>query len=101
MLQERALNQTFAMWRDRSTGNPVCHSAFCPHLGANLAAGDKINSEGRLVCPFHSWEFNPDGSVHSIPYLKDPSKVLIIRFRSLCRAVSDEAAGSGCNHMQK
>ena len=41
--------------------------AFCPHLGAHLGHGGHV--EGcRLVCPFHGWEWNPDGSNAEIPY---------------------------------
>jgi phenylpropionate dioxygenase-like ring-hydroxylating dioxygenase large terminal subunit len=41
-MEVRALNSVFALWRDPTTGKPVCHEAFCPHLGANLAVGGKV-----------------------------------------------------------
>lgn len=34
-------------------------SAFCPHLGADLAAGKVVGN--RLQCGFHHWEYNTDG----------------------------------------
>lgn len=34
--------------------------AHCPHLGAHLGHGGRIQ-EGALVCPFHGWRFMPDG----------------------------------------
>lgn len=70
VLEVRALGHTFALWRDPASGKPVVHEAFCPHLGANLAVGGVVNGAGKLVCPFHAWEFNADGSVHDVPYLK-------------------------------
>jgi cholesterol 7-dehydrogenase len=47
--------------------------AYCPHLGANLAAGGIVEGD-TLVCPFHGWEFNCDGKCVKIPYAKDPTK---------------------------
>ena len=34
-------------------------SAFCPHLGADLAAGKVVGN--RIQCGFHHWEYNTDG----------------------------------------
>ena len=34
-------------------------SAYCPHLGADLAAGKVVGN--RIQCGFHLWEFNPEG----------------------------------------
>mmetsp|Transcript_19219 Transcript_19219/g.25025 ORF Transcript_19219/g.25025 Transcript_19219/m.25025 type:complete len:471 (+) Transcript_19219:36-1448(+) len=74
VLEIKALNNVYALWRDPKTGKPICHEAFCPHLGANLAIGGKVNNDGKIVCPFHSWEFNADGTIHSIPYLEKDDK---------------------------
>lgn len=42
--------------------------AWCPHMGADLSLGTvKGNS---LVCKFHAWEWNGDGSCNGIPYAK-------------------------------
>ncbi len=41
--------------------------AYCPHLGANLALGGRV--EGcNLVCPFHWWEWDGEGRNARIPY---------------------------------
>eukprot|EP00047_Mylnosiga_fluctuans_P007849 m.255872 g.255872 ORF g.255872 m.255872 type:complete len:449 (-) comp19733_c0_seq1:103-1449(-) len=48
--------------------------AYCPHLGANLAAGGTVEKD-TLVCPFHGWEFDCDGKCVRIPYAKDPEHV--------------------------
>jgi hypothetical protein len=42
VLEIRALNCVFALWRDEDE-NPVVQSAFCIHLGANIAVGGKVN----------------------------------------------------------
>lgn len=42
--------------------------AYCPHLGAHL--GDGTVEGQSLRCPFHFWEFNPDGFCTKIPYAK-------------------------------
>jgi 3-ketosteroid 9alpha-monooxygenase subunit A len=45
--------------------------AFCPHLGAHLAIGGKV--EGcELRCPFHAWKFGTNGQCVEIPYSKAP-----------------------------
>lgn len=40
-------------------------SAYCRHLGADLGGGTV--QDDRLVCPFHSWEYGPDGACAFIP----------------------------------
>ncbi len=44
--------------------------AFCPHLGAHLGVGGKV--EGKAIrCPFHAWTFDGDtGACVSVPYAK-------------------------------
>ena len=42
--------------------------AHCPHLGAHLGYGGKV--EGNCVrCPFHAWRFGADGVCDEIPYI--------------------------------
>ena len=43
--------------------------AFCPHLGAHLGVGGKVDGES-LRCPFHGWAFGPSGECTDIPYAK-------------------------------
>jgi 3-ketosteroid 9alpha-monooxygenase subunit A len=43
--------------------------AYCPHLGAHLGHGGKV--EGECVrCPFHAWQFDGSGACTSVPYAK-------------------------------
>lgn len=41
--------------------------AFCPHLGADIAAGGKVIGTS-VQCPFHHWRFGEDGACVEIPY---------------------------------
>lgn len=41
--------------------------AYCPHLGAHLAHGGKVEG-GALRCPFHGWRFERDGTCSDVPY---------------------------------
>lgn len=53
-------------WRDES-GEAHVQDAFCPHLGAHLGHGGKV--EGcEIVCPFHGWKFDAEGCNTHIPY---------------------------------
>ena len=57
------------MFRDEE-GRPCVLDAFCPHLGAHLGIGGKV-VEGRVVCPFHAWEFDGKGACARIPYIRN------------------------------
>jgi 3-ketosteroid 9alpha-monooxygenase subunit A len=53
------------------TGSGVVRlfDAFCPHLGAHLGHGARIEGEA-LRCPFHGWRFATDGRCIEIPYAR-------------------------------
>lgn len=53
-------------WRDE-VGELHVQDAFCPHLGAHLGHGGTVEG-GELVCPFHGWKFDAEGSNTDIPY---------------------------------
>jgi len=46
-------------------GKPVVQSAYCPHVGADLAQGEIVN--GRVRCAYHHWQFAADGRCTAIP----------------------------------
>ena len=54
-------------------GRVCVAEAFCPHLGADLgpAAGGRVCS-GRLVCPFHGYEFDTRGQCVATPFADPP-----------------------------
>ena len=73
MLEFHVVGQTLILWR-KSDGEVVCQDAYCPHAGANLASGGGNIKNDRIVCPFHEWAINSDGTIGEIPYIKNPSE---------------------------
>jgi 3-ketosteroid 9alpha-monooxygenase subunit A len=48
-------------------GAPNLLDAHCPHLGAHLGYGGKV--DGNCIrCPFHAWEFDGRGQCTKVPY---------------------------------
>ena len=43
--------------------------AYCQHLGANMGVGGTVEGE-HIVCPWHGWHWNGDGTNALIPYSK-------------------------------
>ncbi|MDB4966031.1 MAG: Rieske family iron-sulfur cluster-binding protein [Myxococcales bacterium] len=43
--------------------------AHCPHLGAHLGYGGKVEGES-IVCPFHAWKFDACGGCTEVSYAK-------------------------------
>jgi len=71
-LVERAfLGQQVVAFRTES-GRSAVVSAFCPHLGANLARGGRVMGES-LRCPFHSLRWGIDGGCVGSEYPGNPS----------------------------
>src|SRR5665213_4544481 len=52
------------LYRD-AAGAAVVQSAYCPHVGADLACGELI--EGEVRCAYHHWRFGADGTCTQIP----------------------------------
>jgi phenylpropionate dioxygenase-like ring-hydroxylating dioxygenase large terminal subunit len=42
--------------------------AHCPHLGAHLGYGGKVEGDG-IRCPFHGWRFDGEGCLVEVPRL--------------------------------
>ncbi len=66
------MGQEIVVWMDADGG--VCVAdAYCPHLGADLGpdAGG-IVCKGRLVCPFHGYEFDTTGQCVATPFAPPP-----------------------------
>jgi len=53
------------------TGSIRVFDAHCPHLGANLGYGGCVKGEN-LECPFHGWQWGPEGDNALVPYGNRP-----------------------------
>jgi nitrite reductase/ring-hydroxylating ferredoxin subunit len=59
------------LWTDGADRHLV--DAHCPHLGAHLGVGGRV-ADCCLVCPFHEWSFDGDGTNVAIPYADRPNR---------------------------
>jgi nitrite reductase/ring-hydroxylating ferredoxin subunit len=48
-----------------ATGEATVLSAYCRHTGLDLCHGEVVGDDIR--CPFHYWQFGPDGKCRGIP----------------------------------
>jgi len=49
------------------TGDARVLDAYCPHLGAHIGRGGKVEGD-TIRCPFHGWRFGSDGACVEVPY---------------------------------
>ncbi len=64
----RAFGRDLVLFRTES-GQARVFDAWCPHLGAHLGVGGRVEGE-TLRCPFHAWRFDGEGRCVEIPYAK-------------------------------
>ena len=72
LIQKTWMGENIVVWCDEN--ERVCVAeAYCPHLGSYLGpeAGGRI-SGGRLVCPFHGFEYDVTGQCVATPYALPP-----------------------------
>lgn len=55
------------------SGRLFALEAHCLHLGAHLGRGGAVEGD-RIVCPWHNWRWNGDGSHGFIPYSRQRCK---------------------------
>jgi phenylpropionate dioxygenase-like ring-hydroxylating dioxygenase large terminal subunit len=48
-------------------GRPGALQDRCPHRGVALSRGE-VTAAGALACPFHGWQFAPDGACVHVPF---------------------------------
>ena len=77
LLREKLIEKTWmgediVAWRD-DEGRVCVADAVCPHLGSDLGpkVGGKV-CDGRLVCPFHGFEFDTTGQCVATPNAPAP-----------------------------
>jgi 3-ketosteroid 9alpha-monooxygenase subunit A len=68
VLPLKYFDRDLVLFRTES-GEAKVLDAFCPHLGAHLGYGGKV--EGSCIrCPFHAWKFDGAGKCTEVPYAK-------------------------------
>ncbi|WP_392532297.1 Rieske 2Fe-2S domain-containing protein [Nostoc sp. C117] len=72
----RYFGKDFILFRTKN-GTPHILNAHCPHLGAHLGYGGRVEGEA-IQCPFHGWKFGGNGQCIDVPYTnKIPPKAQI------------------------
>jgi 3-ketosteroid 9alpha-monooxygenase subunit A len=64
----RYFGNDYVLFRSND-GKPALLSAHCPHLGAHLGYGGRVEGD-TIVCPFHAWRFGSNGRCTEVPYAK-------------------------------
>lgn len=80
LLGRQWMGQPIVAWRDQDAA--VCVAgAYCPHLGARLSpeTGGRLK-DGRLVCPFHGFEYDASGTCVATPNAPPPRSCRLDRF---------------------
>ena len=72
LIRKTWMGENIVVWCD-DDGNVCVAEAYCPHLGADLGpdAGGRVR-DGRLVCPFHRFEFDAAGQCVATPFAPAP-----------------------------
>ncbi len=60
-LKIRMLGEDIALFRGKSKDEVFALNDICPHRGARLSEGD-CHYEGTVVCPYHGWVFDGEGT---------------------------------------
>jgi len=80
----RYFGRELVIFRTES-GRPAVFDAYCPHLGAHLGEGGRVEGDA-LRCPFHGWLFDASGACRHIPYAERiPGKARARAFETLER----------------
>ena len=64
----RRFGREWVLFRDAG-GNVGMVEPHCPHLGAHLGHGGRVEGD-LLLCPFHNWGFDRRGFCRNIPYAR-------------------------------
>lgn len=72
LIEKKWMGEDIVAWCDEE-GRVCVAEAVCPHLGSDLGpkVGGKI-CDGRLVCPFHGFEFDTTGQCVATPNAPAP-----------------------------
>ncbi len=72
LVRKAWMGEEIIAWCDED-GRICVADAYCPHLGSDMgpAAGGCVR-DGRLVCPFHGYEYDATGQCVATPYADPP-----------------------------
>ena len=86
LIQKTWMGENIVVWCD-DNGRVCVAEAVCPHLGSDLgpAAGGQICG-GRLVCPFHGFEFDTTGQCVATPFAPPPrsARLRVFETQEIC-----------------
>ena len=73
LIQKTWMGTNIVIWCDDKDGRVCVAESVCPHLGSDLGpdSGGCIR-EGRLICPFHGYEFDTTGQCVATPFADSP-----------------------------
>jgi nitrite reductase/ring-hydroxylating ferredoxin subunit len=77
LLRRRLMGEDVVAYRTRS-GLVRVVEPYCPHLGAHLGHGGRVDGE-ELVCPFHHFAFGTDGACVRTGYGTRPPRVRLVQ----------------------
>ena len=82
LIERTWLGQEIVAWCD-DKGAVCVADAYCPHLGSHLGpkTGGSVRN-GRLVCPFHGFEYDVKGHCVATPNAPAPSNAKLKRFET-------------------
>ena len=82
LVQRIWLGERIVVWCN-ADGNVCVAEAVCPHLGADLSpeAGGRVR-DGRLVCPFHGFQYDITGECVATPYAPAPKSTRLRVFET-------------------
>ena len=86
LLRKTWMGEEIVAWCDRE-GRVCVADAYCPHLGSDLgpAAGGMV-CQGRLVCPFHGYQFDATGQCVATPFAEPPktARLQVFETEEIC-----------------
>ena len=82
LLQKTWLGERIVVWCDED-GEVCVAESTCPHLGSDLGpeAGGRVR-DGRLVCPFHGFEYDVTGQCVATPCAPAPGSARLKVFET-------------------
>ena len=89
LIEKKWMGEDIVVWCD-DEGRVCVADSICPHLGSDLGpkVGGKV-CDGRLVCPFHGFEFDATGQCVATPFAPAPkaARLKVYENRELCGMV--------------